>query len=301
MSDRPAPSPALLHELLAAEFDVLGRMPWASNGTFLVEFCDASLDPAPLAARDDAHAAGNAGGDNGGRDRRDDATVDGTSDARGVDDIDAVDGSGRGGGDHEPSEPNRRRAIYKPARGERPLWDFPAGLYRRETAAYELSAALGWHVVPPTVVREGPLGTGSVQLFIDAEFEHHYFTLAEVAEHRKDFERICVFDVIANNTDRKSGHCLLGKDGRIWAIDNGLCFAAEFKLRTVIWDFGGEPIPDDLVEDVGRLAAGPLPPALCELLEPEERTALRKRLHAVADTGRFPVDRSGRRYPWPLV
>ncbi len=135
-------------------------------------------------------------------------------------------------------------AVYKPASGERPLWDFPDGLYRREVAAYELSEALGWQLVPMTIERdEAPMGTGSLQWFVDADFEQHYFTLIEDERWWPQLERICAFDILANNTDRKSGHCLVDTDGHIWAIDNGLSFHAEFKLRTVIWEFGGEPIP----------------------------------------------------------
>ncbi len=135
-------------------------------------------------------------------------------------------------------------AVYKPRRGERPLWDFPDGLFKREVAAYELSEALGWDIVPLTVLRsEGPLGEGSLQLFVPADFEQHYFTLYEDEQHHDRLRTICAFDLLANNTDRKSGHCLLGEDGQIYAIDNGLSFHHEFKLRTVIWEFGGEPIP----------------------------------------------------------
>jgi uncharacterized repeat protein (TIGR03843 family) len=134
-------------------------------------------------------------------------------------------------------------AVYKPQRGERPLWDFPRGLHRREVAAYHLSEALGFGVVPPTLAREGPYGAGSLQLFVDAEFEEHYFTLRERPEQRAALTQLCAFDLVANNADRKSGHCLLGRDGRLYAIDNGLCFHAEPKLRTVVWDFAGEPVP----------------------------------------------------------
>ena len=136
-------------------------------------------------------------------------------------------------------------AVYKPGRGERPLWDFPPGIYRREVAAFELSRALGWGVVPLTVVRgdDAPLGEGSLQRFVDADFSQHHFTLVEDEAHHDRLRTICAFDVVANNADRKSGHCLLGTDGGIWAIDNGLCFHRQPKLRTVIWEFAGEPVP----------------------------------------------------------
>ena len=130
-------------------------------------------------------------------------------------------------------------------------------------AAYELSEALGWGLVPRTVLRaEGPLGEGSLQEFVHADFEQHYFTLYEDEQYHDQLRAICAFDLLANNTDRKSGHCLLGRDGRIYAIDNGLSFHHEFKLRTVIWEFGGEPVPAPLLEDVTRLADdGPQPAA----------------------------------------
>ncbi|MGH7264686.1 MAG: SCO1664 family protein [Candidatus Rokuibacteriota bacterium] len=192
-------------------------------------------------------------------------------------------------------------AVYKPRRGERPLWDFPPGLFRREVAAYLLSEALGWALVPATVRREGPLGEGSLQFFVTADFQQHYFTLHQDPAHHDALKRICVFDLVANNTDRKSGHCLLGLDGHIYAIDNALTFHADFKLRTVIWDFGGQPIPGPILDDVARLAAGGLPDPLARLLAPAERDALLARAGAVLAKGRFPVAHGGHRYPWPLV
>jgi len=193
------------------------------------------------------------------------------------------------------------RAIYKPGRGERPLWDFPPCLYKREEAAYLLSEALGWGLVPPTIVREGPLGEGSFQLFVEAEFEQHWFTMREDPRHRERLQKICVFDFVANNADRKSGHCLLGPDNLIYAIDNGLCFHTELKLRTVIWDYAGEPIPGSVLEDLNRLVETSLPEPLAELLDALEQQALRVRAKALADYARFPEDRSGHHYPWPLV
>ena len=191
--------------------------------------------------------------------------------------------------------------VYKPERGERPLWDFPSGLFRRELAAWHLSEALGWNVVPLTIERDGPYGEGSLQRFVAADFEQHYFTIRENAAHHDDLKRICAFDLIANNADRKSGHCLLAEDGAIYGIDNGLCFHVDNKLRTVIWDFGEEPIPPALLADLKRLAAGPLPPALAELLDAAECQVLLKRTRALVKMGHFPADSGGRRYPWPLV
>jgi uncharacterized repeat protein (TIGR03843 family) len=164
-----------------------------------------------------------------------------------------------------------------------------------------LSEALGWGLVPPTLPREGPLGEGSVQLFVPANFEQHYFTLRTRPEHRETLRRICAFDLLANNTDRKSGHCLLGADGRVYAIDNGLCFHAEAKLRTVIWEFGGEPVPPGLLDAVRRLLDAGLPDALRDLLAPEECRALAARARGLLRHRRFPADPTGRRYPWPLI
>ena len=192
-------------------------------------------------------------------------------------------------------------AIYKPHRGERPLWDFPEGLFLREVAAYELSVALGWSVVPETILRDdAPLGVGSLQWFVDADFEQHYFTLVEDPQWHDDLRRMAVFDLIANNADRKSGHCLVA-DGRIWGIDNGLCFHVEPKLRTVIWDFGGEPIPEALRADAARLATSP-PAALERLLNDEEIHVLAARAGAVSRLSTFPDPGADHRpYPWPLV
>ncbi|NDE67094.1 MAG: SCO1664 family protein [Actinobacteria bacterium] len=147
------------------------------------------------------------------------------------------------------------RAIYKPLRGERPLWDFAPGLHRREVAAYRLATAMGLEIVPLTLLRDGPIGEGSVQLLIDADFEQHYFTLHEQRPdlHPK-LREMAVFDILANNTDRKSGHVLIDAGDNIWGIDHGLCFSADFKLRTVIWEFGGEEIAASLLAALHNLA-----------------------------------------------
>jgi uncharacterized repeat protein (TIGR03843 family) len=191
-------------------------------------------------------------------------------------------------------------AIYKPVRGERPLWDFPAGLHRREIAAFELSNQLGWDIVPPTVARDGPHGIGSVQLFIDGDEEQHHFTLVEDSRFHADLRRICLFDAVANNTDRKSGHCLLSRWGRIYGIDHGLCFAEDDKLRTVIWDFAAEPIEDQLLADIEALITDDLEP-LQPWLHRNELEALRNRAARLVSDGRYPVDDHGHRWPWPLV
>ena len=199
-------------------------------------------------------------------------------------------------------ESARLEAVYKPEAGERPLWDFESGLHRREVAAYLLSDWLGWDLVPPTVVREdAPAGVGSMQLYIDSDPADHYFTLFRGAPDTiDDLRALAVFDVVANNADRKSGHVLRGTDGRIRGIDHGLCFAAEDKLRTVIWDFAGEPVPPVLLEGLAPLLTE-LPPGLDDLLDGSECEALRARVRHLLRTGTFPVDRSGRRVPWPLV
>jgi uncharacterized repeat protein (TIGR03843 family) len=192
-------------------------------------------------------------------------------------------------------------AIYKPGRGERPLWDFPGGLYRREVAACRLSEALGWDLVPLTVLRtDAPLGEGSLQRFVDADFSEHYFTLLEHEALHPQLRRMAVFDLLANNADRKSGHCLLTVDDqKVWGIDHGVCFHDEPKLRTVIWDFAGEPIPADLLADVARLVDAP--PRLDDLLSRQEVAAFGRRVDAVLRLGRFPDPGGDRPYPWPLV
>ena len=194
------------------------------------------------------------------------------------------------------------RVIYKPHIGERPLWDFPDGLWKREVAAYQLGRDLGWDVVPFTVAREdAPHGIGSVQWFIDADFEQHYFTMLEDENTHDQLRRMAVFDFISNNTDRKGGHCLIDADGHIWGIDNGLSFHAEFKLRTVIWDFGGEPIDEELLGDLENLVDSGLSPEVSRLLGSFERDAVLGRARALLREGVLPIDESGHRYPWPLI
>ena len=205
------------------------------------------------------------------------------------------------------SEPGREGvlAVYKPHRGESPLWDFPEGtLGRREVAAYEVSNALGWPNVPPTVLREGPEGAGSVQLFVPFEPQEHYFTLQE--RFPEEFRAIAVFDALVNNADRKGGHCLLGEDGRIWAIDHGVCFHEEPKLRTVIWEFMGEQIPPALADAAGAfgraLESGhPVRERLTGLLSDREVDALAHRARSIAEHPVFPTPSADRPYPWPPV
>jgi uncharacterized repeat protein (TIGR03843 family) len=193
------------------------------------------------------------------------------------------------------------QGIYKPLRGERPLWDFEPGLHRRELAAYQLSEALGLDLVPPTVIRDGPLGEGSLQWFVDADHQQHYFTIHESREDLHDvLRRVAVFDLIANNTDRKSGHVLIDHDDHIWGIDHGLCFAADFKLRTVVWEFAGEPVDDELLAAVARVAES-VPLSVATLLVDDEVEAVRERAQWIVEHPVLPADPTGRRYPWPLV
>lgn len=193
------------------------------------------------------------------------------------------------------------QAIYKPLRGERPLWDFEPGLHRREVAAYRLSEATGLAFVPPTVLRDGPLGEGSLQWFVEVDHQQHYFTIFQHrAELHDALRAVAVFDLLANNTDRKSGHVLIDGADRIWGIDHGLCFASDFKLRTVIWEFGGEDIPASLVGAVAPLAER-IPLEVATLLADDEVEAVRRRARRIVEHPVFPVDASGRRYPWPLV
>lgn len=195
------------------------------------------------------------------------------------------------------------RAVYKPGRGERRLWDFPPRLYVREVAAFRLSEALGLHVVPETVLRtDAPFGEGSLQRFVDADFSEHYFSLLEDDALHTSLKTIAGFDVLLNNADRKGGHCLLGPDQRIWAIDHGLCFHPDPKLRTVMWDFAGQAIPDVLLDACGALARGGLSDDVGELLTAGERTALLRRAKALVTSGSFPEPPpDSRAYPWPLV
>jgi len=198
-------------------------------------------------------------------------------------------------------------AVYKPQQGERPLWDFDHGtLGMREVAAYLVSEALGWQLVPPTLLREGPHGLGSFQFFIHAQEKAHFFTIQDDAAYAGDLKRLAAFDIIANNADRKSGHCLLDQEGHLWAIDNALTFHAEYKLRTVIWDFIDQPLPPNLIDDLetlGRALAqdAPLSQILEQLLSDDETAALRARLRHLVETRQYPGPGPGHAVPWPLV
>jgi len=195
--------------------------------------------------------------------------------------------------------------VYKPRAGERPLRDFPAGsLHRRERAAYVLAASLGWPAIPPTVVREGPHGPGSVQLFIDADSEHNFFTLRDV--DLTAFEPVAAFDVLVNNADRKGGSCLRDAGGKLWAIDHGLTFNPLARQRTVMHEFCGRPYSARVVALLRDLRprldpSAPLARALEALLEPGETEALRVRLAGMLEDPVFPVLDPRLNVPWPFL
>jgi hypothetical protein len=197
-------------------------------------------------------------------------------------------------------------AVYKPQRGERPLWDFPDGtLCYRERASFLTSEALGWQLVPPTVLREGPRGLGSIQFYIDHDPEMNYFSFDETMIPQ--LMRLSAFDYLVNNADRKGGHCLVDEAGRLWGIDHGITFNSAPKLRTVIWDFAGQPVPDDMLADIERLcgdidnAEGAYRQNLGKLLSEREIGAFQNRVRHILRTKRYPQPGSGPNYPWPPV
>ncbi|HEX2029573.1 MAG TPA: SCO1664 family protein [Nitriliruptorales bacterium] len=202
----------------------------------------------------------------------------------------------------------RRLAIYKPERGEAPLWDFPPRtLHRREVAAYLVDRLLGWRMVPPTVLREsGPLGRGSVQLFVDHDLERHYFALVAELDDAitVQLRRMVAFDLVVNNADRKGSHVLLDAGGRVQLVDHGVCFHTDPKLRTVAWDFADEPVPAEVRADVAYVAEvlqrrdGDAD-VLSGLLTADEYAATCRRAQRVAQLERFPPPRGVRPYPWP--
>jgi uncharacterized repeat protein (TIGR03843 family) len=238
----PVPDDVARALLREGEVDLLGRLPWSSNATYLVTLASTEYE---------------------------------------------------------------MLAVYKPQRGERPLWDFPRGtLCMREVAAFEISDALDWNIVPDTVLRGGPAGIGMMQRFVDHDPEEHYFTLLE--RHGDEFRRMAVFDIVINNTDRKGGHCLRATDGRVFGIDHGIAFHTQWKVRTVIWDFGGERIPSSVCADLDRLVGDLRRRALDDRLEPLldrfERDALRARAEHLLRSGLLPEpDPNHHCYPWPMV
>jgi len=200
------------------------------------------------------------------------------------------------------------KAVYKPMRGEQLLWDFPTrSLAGREVAAWLVSEKLDWKFVPPTVLRKqkAPLGAGSVQLFIEHDPDLHYFTFEH--ELRQRLRSVVLFDLVVNNADRKGGHLLVDPVGKVWAIDHGLCFHADDKLRTVIWDFAGEPIPGVLLNDLGifldqLVDKQEFTSQLAAHLKPFEIKAMLARVRRVLESGKFPQAPEDRRaFPWPRV
>ncbi len=198
-------------------------------------------------------------------------------------------------------------AVYKPQRGERPLWDFPdGGLCYREVAAFLVSEMLGWQLVPPTVLRGGPYGLGSVQFYVDHDPEMNYFSPFP-PECREQLQRCAVFDIIINNADRKGGHCLLDSQGHLWGIDHGVSFHYAPKLRTVIWEFAGQPLPESITRDLMTLCKtlgkvdAPVNQAFRELISERERAAFHRRIGRLLEAGQFPHPGSGPNYPWPPV
>jgi uncharacterized repeat protein (TIGR03843 family) len=271
LTDDPLPegAAAILGLLSRGEIELKGRLRWSSNATFLVAVHPPGKKRSPVKTKSHPGPIKAGAAEDGSEDRADGRPM---------------------------------LAIYKPIKGERPLWDFPRGLWKREVAAFQLACALGWDIVPPTAARlDAPLGPGSLQYCVDTVADEHYFSLLEEPRHHEALRRVATFDLIANNADRKSGHCLLDRQGHIWAIDNGLCFHVEPKLRTVIWDFAGERIEHDLLASLEPLTRWEVPPVITNLLDEEEIAALSARAAAVFARGRFPEPSGDFPYPWPLV
>jgi uncharacterized repeat protein (TIGR03843 family) len=198
-----------------------------------------------------------------------------------------------------PEAPVTIEAVYKPTAGERPLDDFPdETLSHREVAAYLVSEAMGWGVVPPTIRRDGPFGDGSLQLWID--IDPTVDVVAMVVESDPRLRRIAVFDAAVNNTDRKGGHLLPTSDGRIFAVDHGVTFSMVPKLRTVLWGWRGSPFTPDELAGLERLAAalrGDLARQLAGLLSRGEIAATRRRVDGLLASRRFPLPRPD----WPAI
>lgn len=197
-------------------------------------------------------------------------------------------------------------AVYKPQRGERPLWDFPDGtLCFRERAAYLTSDALGWQIVPPTALRDGPRGLGSLQFFVDHDPEYNYFVFDDSL--KPQLMRLAAFDVIVNNADRKGGHCIVDSQSHLWGIDHGITFHPSHKLRTVIWDFSDQPVPDVLLDDMRQLRSclddpcAPYTQQMTDLLSGREVAAFVRRIDKLLATGTYPTPGPGPNYPWPPV
>ena len=195
------------------------------------------------------------------------------------------------------------QAVYKPSRGEQPLWDFPENtLAHREVAAYLVSRALGWDFVPFTILREdGPYGPGSIQQYIEYDPNYHYFNFSD--EDKARLEPVMLFDLLCNNADRKGSHVIIEEEtDKLWLIDHGLCFHEEDKLRTVIWDFAGLPIPDNLLNDLSHLSSSSLLADFQPYLNPREISALLNRTETLVSSGVFPYPPEHRRaFPYPPI
>jgi uncharacterized repeat protein (TIGR03843 family) len=201
-------------------------------------------------------------------------------------------------------------AIYKPERGEQPLWDFPLNsLSKREISAFIISHLIGWNFVPPTIytTSSAPFGNGSLQLFIPHNPRITFFNLLN--RDIRTIQKIAIFDTIINNADRKGGHIIQDENGKIWLIDHGLCFHTDYKLRTVIWDFADQTIPDELLEEMQRFhniiknEKFFLVQKLKKLLSSVEFFMVVKRTDELLRAGTFPAigNRESRPYPWPLI
>jgi uncharacterized repeat protein (TIGR03843 family) len=194
--------------------------------------------------------------------------------------------------------------VYKPIRGEQPLWDFPDGtLAHREVAAYLLSEAAGWRVVPPTVLRNGPFGPGMVQLWMETDESVDLLQLFR-SDHPA-LRRMALFDHVVNNADRKIGHLLPVPGGHVYGVDHGVCFAEEPKLRTVLWGWRGQPFTPDEVDGLARLREAldaDLGARLRGYLSTGEIEATAGRLEDLVAAGVFPEpDPDRRAIPWPPV
>ncbi len=198
-------------------------------------------------------------------------------------------------------------AVYKPQKGERPLWDFPDGmLCKRELASFLTSELLGWQIVPPTVLRQGPHGIGSMQFFVEHDPELNYFEFDE--PKMEQMRHMCAFDILVNNADRKGGHCLVDGQGHVWGIDHGITFNSSPKLRTVIWEFAGEPIDDSLLDDIERLCEQvdnqktEYRQELNNLITEREIHSFQHRIQNLLKSRKYPQPGpGGPNYPWPPV
>ena len=196
--------------------------------------------------------------------------------------------------------------VYKPVAGERPLWDFPPGtLAGREVAAYAVSRAAGWGIVPPTVMRDGPFGPGMCQLWIDADGATDLIALARSSDHPQ-LRDMAVFDAVVNNADRKIGHLLPRTDGRLYGCDHGVCFGEEYKLRTVLWQWRGRRLPGRALRALGRLqeelASGDLAGELAALLSRAEVRATGERVDLLVQHRVHPYPpENWPAVPWPPV